>query len=243
VLDPGAIQVLEQLRSRCPSCFGDVVEIKRGVLFDKGLLTKKRTSAKSFRYFEGDVYRYQLNLVADRWVEFGDQMRERPKEFIWFEGPRLLLRRLVNRRQRLMATFTSDTFITNKNLYSVLPKGENLSILAILGILNSRLISYLYIKQVTQATKDDFPQVTIKDVLALPFPPLVTDKARHDRMMTLVNQMLELHKHLASACTPADRELYQRQINATDRQIDALVYELYGLTGEEVAVVEGKTDA
>jgi len=36
----------------------------------------------------------------------------------------------------------------------------------------------------------------------------------------------------------ADKEFYQRQIEATDRQIDALVYELYGLTEEEVGVVE-----
>jgi len=37
---------------------------------------------------------------------------------------------------------------------------------------------------------------------------------------------------------PADKELYQRRIEATDRQIDALVYELYGLTEEEVGIVE-----
>jgi len=37
----------------------------------------------------------------------------------------------------------------------------------------------------------------------------------------------------------ADRELYQRQIDATDRQIDELVYELYGLTEGEIAIVEG----
>jgi hypothetical protein len=36
----------------------------------------------------------------------------------------------------------------------------------------------------------------------------------------------------------ADKELYQRQIEATDAEIDALVYELYGLTEEEIAIVE-----
>jgi len=41
------------------------------------------------------------------------------------------------------------------------------------------------------------------------------------------------------ATIPADKKPYQRQIEATDRQIDALVYELYGLTEEEIAVVEG----
>ena len=54
-----------------------------------------------------------------------------------------------------------------------------------------------------------------------------------------VERLLELHKQQAEARTPADRELYARQIEATDREIDALVYELYGLTEEEMGVVEG----
>ena len=48
--------------------------------------------------------------------------------------------------------------------------------------------------------------------------------------------MLGLHKKLAAATIPADKQLYRRQIEAADRQIDALVYELYGLmeqSGEE----------
>jgi len=48
---------------------------------------------------------------------------------------------------------------------------------------------------------------------------------------------LDLHKKLADATIPADRELYERQIDATDREIDAVVYELYGLTHEEMDVV------
>jgi hypothetical protein len=92
------------------------VKIKRGVLFNKELLTEKKTSANSYRYFEGDIYRYQLNFAANCWIEFDDRMKESPKEFVWFEGQRILLRRLVNRRQRLMATLVCDTFITNKNL-------------------------------------------------------------------------------------------------------------------------------
>jgi len=45
-----------------------------------------------------------------------------------------------------------------------------------------------------------------------------TDKARHDRMVALVTQMLELHPRLRGAQTAADRELLQRQIDATDAQ-------------------------
>jgi hypothetical protein len=65
------------------------------------------------------------------------------------------------------------------------------------------------------------------------------DVARHDQMVGLVEHMLGLHEKLAAAAIPADKALYQHQIEATDRGIDALVYELYGLTEEEIAIVEG----
>ncbi len=239
VLDSNTVRLLEQIRKQVHATFADVIEIKRGVLFDKNLLTKKKTGVNSYRYFEGDVYRYQLNLITEHWIEFNDMIKERPKEFIWFEEPRILMRRLVNRRQRMMSSLATDTFITNKNLYSVLSKDKLLSIEALLGVLNSRLISYLYINQVTQATKDDFPQVTIKDVLALPFPQLLKDKARHDKMVSLVDQMLSLNKQLPTVKTDHEKTALQRQIDTIDKQIDELVYELYGITEEERKIIEG----
>jgi type II restriction/modification system DNA methylase subunit YeeA len=53
-----------------------------------------------------------------------------------------------------------------------------------------------------------------------------------------VEQMLELHEQLAKTTTETDKAMLQRQINATDRQIDNLVYELYELTPEEIVIVE-----
>ena len=151
------------------------------------------------------------------------------------------MRRLVNRRQRLMATIINQTVITNKNLYVIIPEKE-ISIQFLLGILNSRLISRLYLSQISQATKDDFPQITIRDVLSLPMPDTdfskQQDAERHDCMVSLVDQMLELHKRLGEARTPDAKQRIERQITATDRQIDNLVYELYGLTEEEIAIVE-----
>jgi hypothetical protein len=61
-----------------------------------------------------------------------------------------------------------------------------------------------------------------------------------DRMVELVERMLSLHKELAAAKTPAQHTVIQRQIEATDRQIDQLVYELYGLTDEEIKIVEAE---
>ena len=56
--------------------------------------------------------------------------------------------------------------------------------------------------------------------------------------MKLVEQMLSFHKELAAAKTPDEKTRIQRQIDATDQQIDELVYELYGLTNKEIQIIE-----
>ena len=60
-------------------------------------------------------------------------------------------------------------------------------------------------------------------------------------MVKLVDKMLDLHKKLAAAKIPADKTRIQRQITTTNKQIDNLVYQLYGLTEEEIKIVDGAT--
>jgi hypothetical protein len=57
-------------------------------------------------------------------------------------------------------------------------------------------------------------------------------------MVSLVEQMLDLHQRKSAARNPHETEALDRQIHATDEQIDRLVYELYGLTEEEIRLVE-----
>ena len=65
------------------------------------------------------------------------------------------------------------------------------------------------------------------------------NKARHDRMVALVTQMLDLNKKLLEVRLEQERTMLSRQIEATDAAIDKLVYELYGLTEEGIRMVEG----
>ncbi len=82
-------------------------------------------------------------------------------------------------------------------------------------------------------------------VKALPFRTIdfsnQTEKAKHDKMVSLVERMLDLHKKLAVAKVPDEKEKLQRQIDSTDSQIDKLVYELYSLTPDEITIVEGNS--
>ena len=56
-----------------------------------------------------------------------------------------------------------------------------------------------------------------------------------------MEQNLTAHKQAASALSDKDKDFFGNKCSTLDRQIDALVYELYGLTPEEVQIVEGNT--
>jgi Xaa-Pro aminopeptidase len=63
-------------------------------------------------------------------------------------------------------------------------------------------------------------------------------KTRHDQLVALVDKMLGLVPKLRAAKSEQERATLQNAVDATDQQIDRLVYDLYGLTEEEIALVE-----
>jgi len=111
----------------------------------------------------------------------------------------------------------------------------------LLGLLNSSPLR-LYIHSVCTDLQGDSFNFSVAFVRRTPIRTIdfsdPADVARHDRMVSLVEQMLALHKQLPEACTPHEKTALERRIEATDGQIDALVYELYGLTEEEIGIVE-----
>jgi hypothetical protein len=64
-----------------------------------------------------------------------------------------------------------------------------------------------------------------------------SDKARHDNVISLVDRVQELNKRLAGAINPNEKVQLEREIETADHQIDRLVYELYGLTADEIKIV------
>jgi hypothetical protein len=66
------------------------------------------------------------------------------------------------------------------------------------------------------------------------------NRSHHDRIVQLVEQILEAKTQLASAQTERDKSFYESKCATIDRQIDQLVYELYELTAEEIAMVESE---
>jgi adenine-specific DNA-methyltransferase len=108
------------------------------------------------------------------------------------------------------------------------------------GVLNSRLLGFLF----DQARKEapDRNVFSWDDLGSLPvFTPdfdRPEDLARHDRIEKLVRRRMGLEKNCQAAPAGPECDAVREKIRATDRQIDGLVYSLYGLTPDEVAVVE-----
>jgi hypothetical protein len=113
----------------------------------------------------------------------------------------------------------------------------------VLGLLNSKLLfwrlgtlSNVFRGGWITCTKQYFGALPIRNIdFSSP-----ADKSRYDQIVQMVEQMLPLHQRLSAAArTPQERTALERQITATDTQIDHLVYDLYGLTEEEIKIVEG----
>ena len=165
---------------------------------------------------------------AYQWYEIQDTV----DYYLEFEKPKIMY--LVF---QVKPAFTFDEVGTYaNNAVWIIPKSDKY----LLGILNSKMGWFLISKYCTQIQRGY--QLIFKYFGKIPIHPIdfsdPVDVARHDRMVALVEQMLALHKQLPQARTPHEQTALERQIEATDRQIDALVYELYGLTEEEIAIVE-----
>ena len=150
-----------------------------------------------------------------------------------FEKPKIIYPNICKKPE-----FTLDHtgFYTNQKCFIISYSDKYL-----LGILNSSVSNFLFNLLLPKLRGDffepsyvyfkDFPIRTIKDNDSV-------DMLKYNLMIQLVEQMLSLNKQLAAAKTDHEKTLIQRQIDATDKQIDKLVYELYDLTPEEIAIVE-----
>ena len=167
---------------------------------------------------------------------------------IWLRKPEIFRQEKILTRQnakRIIGVFDEMQYFVKNSLHCILLKDKAYNLKYILGLINSRLMDFYFQDQIG-STGEIFSQLKIAYIEKLPIHPVnfsdPVDKASHDRMVALVDQMLELHKQLASARTDHEKTVIQRQIDATDRQIDLLVYELYGLTEEEIKIVGVKDE-
>ncbi|MGH9433267.1 MAG: TaqI-like C-terminal specificity domain-containing protein, partial [Terriglobia bacterium] len=112
----------------------------------------------------------------------------------------------------------------------------------ILGLLNSRVLDF-YLKAISTTLRGGFFRYFTQFIERLPIRTIdlfnPADKARHDRIVVLVERMLQLNKRKHSGkLAPSQIDRVDREIGATDEEIDDLVYDLYAITDEERKIIE-----
>jgi hypothetical protein len=147
--------------------------------------------------------------------------------------------------ERLTATYDDAQYYALNTLVVLTPKAQcPVDLKYILGLLNSQLMTFYY-RAFLKSAKRTFSEVQARQVARLPIrvPGLDNrdDADRYDGLVRAVASILSLQAPRASAKTDHEKALLQRQIDATDRKIDELVYELYGLTADEISIVEETT--
>ncbi|MCK4467731.1 MAG: N-6 DNA methylase [Desulfobacterales bacterium] len=235
---------------------GDIAIVKAGVkLYEKGkgnppqtdkTLKERPYTVKDSRptgwqklYRGKNIERYKTSEV-DEFVNYGPWLAA-PRNSKLFEKIKILMRRTDD---RILACIDSDSAIAVNSCHVISLKNEtDLSLLYVLGLINSMLMQKIFALQNPQMVNKVFAEIKVIYVKRFPIRAIdfsdPTDKTRHDGMVELVEQMLDLHKQLAEAKVPQSKTVLQRQVDTTDRQIDRLVYELYELTEEEIKIVEG----
>jgi len=189
------------------------------------------------------IQKFRILWNNDYWISFGDWLAE-PRYSANYDAPVKIVIRQTG--DSLIAALDKDQFIVRDNLYTIIPRQGNLDLRYVLGILNSRLLNWFYQRIINPEQGEALAQVKRGHLALIPvfLPDLSSqvDKSRYDRLVELVEQMLSLNKRFIDARTPHEKTILQQQIDITDQQIDRLVYELYGLTDEEIKMVAEQTN-
>jgi hypothetical protein len=174
-----------------------------------------------------------------QWYRFG-----RTQNLGMWEQPKLMIPYMITELSAYLDREDDFYFINvTTGGYGITSDEKAGSLEYLCALLNSRLLDF-YLKRVTTTFHGGYFAANKQFIELLPIRPIDSaepkDKAAHDRMVKLVDSMLALHRQLAAAKSAAQKAIIQRQLDATYAEIDRLVYDLYGLTAEEIAVVEGK---
>ncbi|GHT58494.1 hypothetical protein FACS1894109_12800 [Spirochaetia bacterium] len=214
-------------------------KIAKGRLFDAEF--KKD---KTYRqYLMGrDFYKYAWTIEKERWISYGDWLAEPRYKAPFNDEKKIIIRQTSD---KLIAHIDTHKYLSLKNVHNVRIINEHYSYEFVLALLNSKVLDWWYQKLIPEKGRV-FAEVKVVNLEKLPVPTLdpskPADKTAHDKLVSLVDKMLELKRKEHDEPNPQIKTVIGRQIGAVDGQIDKLVFELYKLTEDEIKVVEGENE-
>jgi len=220
--------VVDKVFSQYDSTLDTFCEVNQAIALkgDKKLsLKESNPDGKYYRLLDGrNIGKYSITWGGVYLDYRLNRIHSCKRKDIFQSSEKLFFRRVS---ENLIFTYDDEQYFALNTLVVVnLKKGSSVKLKCLLAILNSRLVNYVY-RGKFKSTKKVFSEIQARTVGALPIPDL--DSRSQQSLIMLVDQTLAAKK-----CDP------QTDTRAFEAQIDQVVYELYGLTPEEIAVVEGK---
>ncbi|HVS35688.1 MAG TPA: TaqI-like C-terminal specificity domain-containing protein, partial [Gemmataceae bacterium] len=156
----------------------------------------------------------------------------------WYARGKLLVRRTGD---YVLAAVDREERYASNNFFIVFPKQAcELQLDGLCALLNSAFMTW-YFRTIEPRRGRVFAELKIKHLVTFPLPAATLEEKPRQNLNQFGKQQAELAAQRAAAKTPHEKTVLQAQIDATDRQIDRLVYDLYGLTEEEIRIVEEAT--
>ncbi|MBL7815776.1 MAG: N-6 DNA methylase [Saprospiraceae bacterium] len=181
-----------------------------------------------------EINRYALNWKGG-FIDYGSWLAA-PRKPEWFEGKRIVVRE-VTAKGVIQATIIDGDYVFSNSVDGIKMTSKDMAIEFLLGVLNSKLISFYHSNTSANAFKGTFPKVLLQDLRDLPLPTMDKEnKAIHDKIVNLVKEMMQLKTDILK--TPIDkRDAIHKSIVRKDESIDELVYQIYGLTKGDIALI------
>lgn len=182
--------------------------------------------------------RYQVNWNNNYYIKFGDWLAE-PRYSANYDAKEKIIIRQTG--DHLNATLDTRQFIVRDNLYTITSSKGDINLHYILGLINSKFLTWYYQNIINPEKGEALAQVKRGHIAKLPIKLIEsTQKYLHDEIVKLVGQLLKLNEEKAEVKLQTKIDQLEGKIDYCEDRINEIVYQLYGLTAEEIKIVEGK---
>lgn len=171
-----------------------------------------------------DVTRYNLTWNGKEYIDYCNGIAN-PRNPSFFVGKRMLVREITN--PSIFAALIEIEAYNDPSII-IVKESKDYPIEILVGIMNSKLATFFHFNHSPKATKGAFPKILVQDIKEFPLPKVNSDERKI--LMRLVDDVTTIKKGKSIADT-----------SALENQIDFLVYHLYGLTYDEVLIVDPET--
>lgn len=175
-----------------------------------------------------DVERYAIHKKKESWISYGNWLAH-PRSEKHFFNPRILIREITNKgKYKIVCCYTEEKSIHYKSILNIIsPNNNRENLLIILGILNSSLMSWYFDLNSNKLDSNTFPRISLVDLKKFPLKLGVFESKISKIIKQKTLEILEIKKSDPN-----------RNTTIIEKEIDKLVFELYGVEEEEIKLIE-----